>query len=521
MHILFVTSEATPWSKTGGLADVCSALPKTLSLLGRKVSIVTPYYRCVRDWFLKNRGAEPEAMYGVTLNAPMGKNECRGGVRKATLDGTNATVYFIEHNDFYGREGIYNYQGVDYADNFQRFAFLSRASLELIRRLSLEVDIIHVNDWQTALVPVYLDTLYRSRSRLDSGISFGRVAYPKITDVAGDDAPLFDRIKTVLTIHNLRHQGRFWRGAMDSLGLDWSLFSYDKMEFYGQVNYLKSGVVFADAITTVSPQYAQEIQTKFFGERLQGVLRERANDLVGILNGIDTEEWNPAKDEYIPANYDVEHIYPGKSECKARLQEELGLPVEPKTPLLGVVSRFDPQKGLDLVAEGAGNFIEQYGVQFVILGSGERELGDRFRGLAYRYPRNFVLRDTFSVALSHRIEAGADVFLMPSRYEPCGLNQMYSLRYGTLPVVHNVGGLHDTVVNGSEENIRAGIANGFLLYCFSVDDMTKALNWTLECYRHRPDDWQKMMRTAMSCDHSWQKSALEYDALYNKLLSKI
>ena len=308
---------------------------------------------------------------------------------------------------------------------------------------------------------------------------------------------------------------------MDSLGLDWSLFSYDKMEFYGQVNYLKSGVVFADAITTVSPQYAQEIQTKFFGERLQGVLRERANDLVGILNGIDTEEWNPAKDEYIPANYDVEHIYPGKSECKARLQEELGLPVEPKTPLLGVVSRFDPQKGLDLVAEVAGNFIEQYGVQFVILGSGERELGDRFRGLAYRYPRNFVLRDTFSVALSHRIEAGADVFLMPSRYEPCGLNQMYSLRYGTLPVVHNVGGLHDTVVNGSEENIRAGIANGFLLYCFSVDDMTKALNWTLECYRHRPDDWQKMMRTAMSCDHSWQKSALEYDALYNKLLSKI
>ena len=176
---------------------------------------------------------------------------------------------------------------------------------------------------------------------------------------------------------------------------------------------------------------------------------------------------------------------------------------------------------MDLVAEVAGNFIEQYGVQFVILGSGERELGDRFRGLAYRYPRNFVLRDTFSVALSHRIEAGADVFLMPSRYEPCGLNQMYSLRYGTLPVVHNVGGLHDTVVNGSEENIRAGIANGFLLYCFSVDDMTKALNWTLECYRHRPDDWQKMMRTAMSCDHSWQKSALEYDALYNKLLSKI
>lgn len=521
MHILFATSEATPWSKTGGLADVCSALPKALSQIGRKVTIVSPYYKCVRRWFEQNTGQEPEALYGVTLSVPIGRESRKAGVRKATMPDADVDVYFIEHNDYFDRDGIYNQQGSDYSDNCDRFAFFSRAVLELIARLEPDVDILHVNDWQTALVPVYLDALYRSRSRFDSGSLFGGTARPRMS-VAGAGVPseCFDRIRTVLTIHNLRHQGRFWRGAMERIGLDWSLFTYDKMEFYGQLNMLKSGLIFSDAITTVSPRYAEEIQTEEFGERLQGVLSGRSNELVGILNGIDQDEWNPSKDAFLAANYDAKTYKVGKAKCKASLQRQLGLPVEADVPLLGVVSRFDSQKGLDFIAELAGSFIERYGVQFAILGSGDQELANRFKELQWRYPRNFSVSDVFSVSLSHQIEAGSDVFLMPSRYEPCGLNQMYSLRYGTLPLVHDVGGLHDTVVNASDENIANGTANGFVFYWANSDDMSKALEWALHCYRERKDDWDKMVRVAMSCDHSWENSARQYDELYQKLLNK-
>lgn len=521
MHILFATSEATPWSKTGGLADVCSALPKALDRLGRHVTIVTPYYRCVRNWFLSHEGKEPEALYGVTLGVPIAREVRKAGVRKTTMPGTNVVVYFIEHNDYFDRDGIYNYQGVDFKDNCDRYAFFSRIVLELIARLEPDVDVVHVNDWQTALVPVYLDSLYRSCSRFDGGSLFGGSVRPRLS-VAGSgvSSSTFDRIRTVLTIHNLRHQGRFWRGAMDRIGLDWSLFTFDKMEFYGQLNLLKSGVVFADAITTVSPRYAEEIQTEAFGEKLQGVLSGRSSDLVGILNGVDLDEWNPSKDKYLPARYDVSSFKEGKAQCKRALQEELNLNVDPSTPLLGVVSRFDPQKGLDFIAEVAGYFIERYNAQFVLLGSGDHELADRFRALAWRYGKNLAVRDVFSVELSHRIEAASDIFLMPSRYEPCGLNQMYSLIYGTLPLVHDVGGLHDTVVNASNENIANGVANGFIFYWANADDMRKALEWALHCYFDRKEDWERMVRVAMSSDHSWERSAKQYDELYQKLLSK-
>ena len=339
MHVMFATSEAAPYSKTGGLADVCSALPKALAGLGIKASIVTPLHKSVREHFL-HTNERLEALYGVTLNVPIGGEMKRAGVQRAQLPGTNVDVYFIEHNDYFNRDGLYNRDGADYRDNSERFAFFSRATLELIRELNLEVDVLHANDWQTGLIPAYLDSIYQSRSRFESNSLFGGSTRPRITEARSE---LFDRIKTVITIHNLRHQGRFWKGEFELTGLDWSLFSYDKMEFYGQMNYLKTGIVFSDAVTTVSPRYAEEIQSEEFGEKLQGVLQLRANDLVGILNGIDVDEWNPKTDAEIAANYDAETYETGKAACKAALQRESNLPLDPRAPLFGVVSRFDPQ----------------------------------------------------------------------------------------------------------------------------------------------------------------------------------
>jgi starch synthase len=516
MHILFATSEAAPFSKTGGLADVCGALPKALSQLGHKATIVTPLYKCVREYFERS-GERLTPLRDVALDVRVGNVVKGAGVRHAKLAGSEVDVYFIEHDDYFYRDGLYNYQGVDYGDNCERYSFFCRAVLELIAALELDVDVLHANDWQTGLLPVFLEASYKSRSRFSNEPSSYFGVRPRLADPEVP-ANRFDKIKSVLTLHNMRHQGRFWRGAMELTGLDWSYFSYDKMEFYGQLNLLKSGIVFSDAITTVSPSYAQEIQTEAFGEKLQGVLQNRAADLTGILNGVDVDDWNPATDRFIAANYDVDTVLENKPKCKAAFQEMLGLPVEARTPLFGVVSRFDEQKGLDLIADLAGEFIEKENVQFAILGSGDRALTDRFMGLAARYPRNFAVRATFSVELSHQIEAGSDVFLMPSRYEPCGLNQMYSLRYGTLPLVRDVGGLRDSVVNASDENIDAGIADGFIFYWGTPEDMAKAMHWALHCYRRRPNDWAKMMKTAMSLDLSWKQSARKYAELYEKLI---
>lgn len=525
--VLFASSEVAPWSKTGGLADVCSALPKALDKQGLNVSIVTPYYRCVRQWFLDHEGKEPSPIFGLTLHAPIAHERRVAGVRRTTIPGTNVVAYFIEHNVYYDRDGIYNYQGVDYQDNCDRYAFFCRCVLELIKnyrdfngRPVLDVDVIHVNDWQTALIPVYLDAIYRSSSKL-GGDSVFATARPRLTspESQGSD-DVFAKTKTVLTIHNLRHQGRFFRGAMDRVGLDWSLFTFDKMEFYGQLNLLKSGVVFSDLITTVSPRYAEEIRTEEFGEKLQGVIAGRADDLYGVLNGVDREEWDPRTDRFLPQTYDENTFQEGKRVCKAALQQECGLPQNPDVPLFGVVSRLDAQKGLDFIADNVPYLVERYNAQLVLLGSGDQALAERFQQLAGNYHWNVAVCNTFSVDLSHRIEAGSDVFLMPSRYEPCGLNQMYSLIYGTPPLVHDVGGLHDTVVNASDENIANGTANGFVFYWPNADDMRKALDWAINCFYNRKDDWNKIIRNAMHCDHSWDASAREYAALYRKLTKR-
>lgn len=511
MEILFVASEAAPFAKTGGLADVCGALPAALSRLGHKVTVMIPAYRQIES------ASIPIEPTDISLRVMVGDREVWGGLQKSFLPNTDVPIYFIKHDHYYYRDGLYNSGGVDYQDNCERFIFFCRAVFEAIERLGLKPDILHANDWQTGLVPAYLKTTLREESPHDGLEFFG--SDPLHADVgASDGGGLFDRIRTVFTIHNLRHQGRFWHWDMQKTGIDWKYFTYDKMEFYGQLNLLKTGIIFADAVTTVSPTYAKEIQTEGFGENLQGVLRYRSESLSGILNGIDVNEWNPATDPELAANYDVETVFENKPKCKAALQREMGLPENPDAMLFGIVSRFDPQKGLDLVADIIPKRVERDGAQFVILGTGEPELENRFRELAERYPNNVAAAIRFGAPLSHRIEAGSDIFLMPSRYEPCGLNQMYSQRYGTLPLVRRTGGLADTVVNADEQTLADGAANGFSFFWGTADDLDKAVDWALRCRRERLDDWKKMIQAAMRIDHSWAKSAKEYEQLYQRLL---
>ncbi|MCF0234018.1 MAG: glycogen synthase [Thermoguttaceae bacterium] len=521
MHILFAASEATPYSKTGGLADVCSALPKALAKLGRKVSIVTPLYKCVRDYFEKS-AERLIPLRGVELNVRIGDQFKKASVRHAKMTDADVDVYFIEHDAYFYRDGLYNFQGVDYGDNCERYSFFSNAVLELIRTLNLDVDVVHANDWQTALVPALLDTKYKSRSRFSDERPMFFQARPRLQGASfangGEIENPFDKIKSVVTIHNMRHQGRFWQGAVPLTGMDWSYFTFDKMEFYGQLNLLKTGLVFSDAITTVSPSYAEEIKTEYFGEKLQGVLCQREADLCGILNGVDLDEWNPATDEFIPANYDVNTVFEQKPICKAALQKEFGLTQDPNVPLFGVVSRFDPQKGLDLVAEAAAELIEREGAQIAILGSGEQKLTDRFTELARRYPNNFGLCAKFSVELAHLVEAGADIFLMPSRYEPCGLNQMYSLRYGTLPVVRETGGLQDSVV---AYNKYTGEGTGFRFTNMNADEMANCVLDACEVFWTDKDAWIKLQRQAMETDFSWSRAAGAYMDMYHSLHPEI
>lgn len=516
VNILFATSEATPFAKTGGLADVCSALPVALSELGNEVSIIMPAYSRI------SQAGIPIETTGKTLTIPIGAKTVRGELLKSRVPHSNVTIYFVRHDTYFHRDGLYNSGGIDYQDNCERFVFFSRSVLQAIELLDLEVDVIHANDWQTGLVPAYLKILYQTKLKkrdtfLADPTSF--VFYEEMSEEALRRAERwYDRIRSVFTIHNMRHQGRFWRWDMALTGIDWRYFTYDRMEFYNQLNLLKTGIIFADAITTVSPQYAKEIQTEAFGEQLQGVLRYRGNVLSGILNGVNTDEWNPATDPFLNApysRYDVTSVFEGKPKCKAALQAEAGLPQNPDVPLFGIVSRFDQQKGLDLVADSVDLLVQKYKAQIIVLGTGDPSLESRFDSLAKAYPENVSVCLKFSNEYSHRIEAGSDLFLMPSRYEPCGLNQMYSQLYGTLPIVRRTGGLVDTVVDASNETIADGTANGFSFFWGTADDMAKVVEWAMFCYFERKDDWKNMITTAMKQDWTWNRSARKYLELYH------
>jgi starch synthase len=488
VNILVATSEAVPFAKTGGLADVCGALPVELARLGHSAALILPAYRHAKQC------GQPLERLNETLEIQIGRKCVRGGILRSHLPNSDVPVYLIEHDEYFDRDELYRLNGRDYIDNCERFVFFCRAVLETIDALALPVDILHANDWQTGLIPALLKIERR-----------GLLGY--------------EQIRTLFTVHNLAYQGQFWHWDMTLTGLDWKYFNWQQMEFYGQLNLLKTGLVFADQLSTVSPRYAQEIQTEEQGCGLEGVLRQRSHVLTGILNGVDYDIWNPATDPHLPANYDGNSFATGKAECKRALQAELNLPQAAERPLIAFIGRLVEQKGIDLVAQVMNEILEANDAQWVLLGTGEPKYQDLFERFATRYPQKVAVRLTFSDPLAHRIEAGADIFVMPSRYEPCGLNQMYSHRYGTVPVVRSTGGLADTITNVTDETLAAGTANGFSFHDYTAHAFKETLARALVFY-HDTANWSRLVRTGMQQDWSWTNSARQYAKLYEQMLAR-
>ena len=491
MRVVLASSEAVPFSKTGGLADVVSALAKALDRRGHEVWLITPYYPRLNGSHEENEAdIEPT---GETLSIPIGSKRVSGTLLRSSLEGSGVRVLLVDQRSYYDRSSLYMENGRDYKDNCERFVFFSRAVLETVKLLDLKPDIIHANDWQTALVPALLTIECRERG-------------------------LLQQTASVLTIHNIAFQGEFWHWDMTLTGLDWKYFNWRQMEFFSNLNLLKTGIVFADMITTVSPTYAKEIQTPEFGCRLEGALGARRDALVGILNGVDTEVWNPRTDSNLIHNYTRDTVEQGKAACKESLQKRMGLPVRSDVPLFAMVSRMAGQKGLDLITESADRILSR-DIELVFLGSGESRYEEAVAALARTYPHKVAAKIGFDEPLAHHIEAGADGFLMPSRYEPCGLNQMYSLLYGTPPIVRRVGGLADTVVNATDENLAAGKATGFAFEEYASNPLCEQVDRAVHLY-HQKQQWMKLVRTGMQQDFSWSRSAGEYERIYEQALSR-
>ncbi len=485
MRIALLSSEVAPYAKTGGLADVAGALPAALRDLGHDVLTIMPFYRAVRD-----KGFQLESN-GMHFEVPMEGRGERAFVLR-TQETVAPPVYFIAHPGFYERsDALYTTEYGDLPDNLERFAFFSKAALEFLRRLGQLVDIIHINDWQTSLVPIYR-----------------RLSYDGTAELGG--------ARTVLTIHNIGYQGLFTADQFTRTGLPDVFFHTESgLEFHGHMNLLKGGILFADAITTVSPTYAQEILTPEQGYGLEGVIQQRAGRLQGILNGIDTEVWNPASDPLIPHQFSAESIA-GKRKNRQALRKFCGLHDTPDKPLVAMISRLAAQKGFDLVA-GAMETILSEGAQFLLLGTGDTDYQNWFQNLAARHPGQVSAQIMFDNELAHRIEAGADIFLMPSRYEPCGLNQMYSLRYGTIPVVRATGGLADTVVDYTPDGLKDGTSNGFVFQEYSAEALAHTLGRAFLLFSDRRK-WLRLARNGMGRDWSWERSASQYVELYQSLV---
>jgi starch synthase len=503
VDVLLAASEVVGFSKTGGLADVAGSLPRALEARGHRCCVFTPLYSSARN------GKIPLTPTDHLFTVPVGERRVEGRLWQATLPDSNVTVYLVEQPELFERDnpaqgrGLYHYtlpngQKRDYPDNCARFVFFSRAVLEALPRLPYWPEIIHANDWQTGLIPVYL-----------------REVYGRHADLAEDYA----RVRTMFTIHNIAYQGIFWHWDLPLAGLDWRLFNHRQLEFYGHLNLLKAGIVFSDVITTVSPRYAQEIQTPYFGCGLEGVLSEHRDHLVGIVNGVDYDVWNPATDMHIAARFDPNTVTEGKPLCKAALQHRYHLPAEPRTPVLGMVSRLADQKGLNLVGKAAEALLHA-GVQMVFLGEGDPGYHRMLQDLRDRYPDRIGLTLGFDETLAHTIEAGADIFLMPSLFEPSGLSQLYSLKYGTVPVVRATGGLADTIVDCTPENLNAGVATGFTFVLQTGAAFLETVQRALALYRNEPQSWLRLMRTGMQQDWSWNRSAAEYERLYLKLKAR-
>lgn len=482
MRILFVASECVPFAKTGGLADVVGALPKFIAGLGHEVDVLLPRYRTIPLSSL--------SPVISSLTIPMGQRHKFCSVwRLQQSPAAGASTYFIDCPEYFDREALYGDKSGDYGDNAERFALFSRAALEFAKRASIAPEVIHCHDWQSALVPVFLKQDY------SNDWFFGKTA-------------------TVFTIHNMGYQGLFGSGVVESAGLPRSSFHPSGMEFFGKVNYLKGGIVYANAVTTVSRKYSQEIQTPEYGHGLDGVVRQRGADVHGILNGVDYSEWSPALDPHIAQNYSPERLA-GKRECKRDLLREFKLPEELNRPLIAIISRLADQKGFDLISEGIEPLLALNPL-FVVLGSGEPKYEYLLQRIAGVHHRQFGLRLAFDNKLAHKIEAGADLFLMPSRYEPCGLNQIYSLKYGTVPVVRATGGLDDTV---EPFNPATGRGAGFKFHDYTSAALVGAVREALETYAQR-EVWRRLMRNGMERDFSWNASARQYVRLYESVLAR-
>jgi len=486
VKILLIASEAVPFAKTGGLADVAGSLPIALSALGHDVRLVMPLYKSIdpAKFGLRPILAEIDTHFpGVTH---------RGYVQRATLPQSSIPVYFIQHDGFFGREQFYDKNGHDYPDNPMRFAFFCLASLWMLKGLDWQPDLIHCHDWQAALAPAYLRH------------------HPEMSK-----DPFYARIKTLFTIHNMAFQCVVDSEWMTRLNLPWSLFTPEGVEYYGKLNIMKAGLLYSNYISTVSRQYAKEIRTPEFGCGLEGILEKRSSHLAGILNGIDTSVWNPKTDTLIPAQFSAGNLK-GKTKCKEDLQKYFGFPPKPGTPIIGMISRLTEQKGFDLVAEAMDSLME-FDLRLVVLGLGDPKYHQMLESLARRYPQKIGVKLGFDDKLAHWIEAGSDMFLMPSRFEPCGLNQFYSLRYGTIPIVRKTGGLADSIINATPATIKSGAGTGFVFVEPNPKRMLDAARRAVSLYKGNPTQWSKLIQNAMNKDYSWEVSAKEYAKLYKKI----
>jgi starch synthase len=483
LKVLFLSSEVAPFAKTGGLADISGSLPKALKALGIEIRVALPYYRMVK------KGCFDIEILCENIETSIGSDRLRDDAYVTRMDG-DIPVYLINKEEYFDRGSLYGTSKGDYFDNLERFVYFCKALFVVCQRLNYGPDIIHCNDWQTGLVPAYLQTLFRN-------------------------TPPFSRSASLFTIHNIAYQGLFSQEKFDVTGLPRDLFSPKGIEFWGRINLLKSGIVFSHIINTVSRRYSQEIQAPEFGYGLDGVLRSRKRDLFGILNGVDYTEWNPKTDPLIAANYDVTDLR-GKGRCKEDLLREFHLPERLKSkPVIGVISRLVSQKGFDLLGEIVDDLMGKE-LGLVILGTGDLEYERRFLEIARRYPEKVGVKITYDNTLAHKIEAGADMFLMPSRYEPCGLNQIYSLKYGTVPIVRATGGLDDTIED-YHANRRKG--TGFKFKRYRARDLFRRIEDALSVYGNQ-EWWKGLQVQGMKADFSWDRSAKEYAILYKKALAR-
>ena len=482
MKVLYVASEAVPFCKTGGLADVAGTLPKALKDQGIDVRVILPKFGAIKEEFLQNM----EHVYDGTV--PVSWRNKYVGIDKYVLDGV--TYYFVDNQEYFYREGFYGYD-----DDAERFSFFSRAILNCLEAIDFWPDVINANDWHAALVPVLLKLEHQGDER-------------------------YAKIKTIFTIHNLKYQGVFPKDVMDNvLGLDWQYFNNGDLEFYDAVNFMKGGIIYADYVSTVSKTYAQEIQYEYFGEHLDGLLRKRRDDLYGIVNGIDYEQYNPATDKNLFVNYDNSdkfNSFERKAENKVKLQEILGLPQGRKIPMVSMVTRLVAAKGLDLVVRMMDELLQHEDFQFVLLGTGDKVYEDWFKGLAWRFPNKVSANILFNYQLAQRIYASSDIFLMPSNYEPCGIGQLIAMRYGAVPVVRETGGLKDTV---QQYDKYAKSGNGFVFSNYNAHEMMYSLKRALSTYGSF-EVWMQIEHNAMNSDYSWKESAREYKELYEKLIQK-